>query len=106
MELANFIYSITEDYPARERYSMADQMRRAAVSIPSNIAEGKNRGSDKEFVRFLMISRGSCAELDTQLLLSQTRGYISEMDANKACILCDGVSRGLTKLIQSMQAKL
>lgn len=106
MELANFIYSLTEDYPARERYSMADQMRRAAVSIPSNIAEGKNRGTDKEFVRFLMISRGSCAELDTQLLLSQARGYITETEANKACFLCDGVSRGLTKLIKSMKVKL
>ncbi|WP_296397635.1 four helix bundle protein [Acidaminococcus timonensis] len=106
MELANFIYSITEDYPARERYSMADQMRRAAVSIPSNIAEGRTRGSDKEFVRFLLISRGSCAELDTQLLLSQARGYISENEANKACFLCEGVSRGLTKLIQSLKPKM
>lgn len=105
MELANQIYDIAEKFPPKEQYALADQMRRAAVSIPSNIAEGRTRGSDKDFIRFLLISRGSCAELDTQLLLSQSRGYVSEKEFRKAYSLCEEVSRCLTSLLQSIQKK-
>lgn len=103
MELANRIYTLTDSYPQRETYTLVDQMRRAAISIPSNIAEGRNRGSDKEFIHFLLISRGSCSELDTQLLLSEARGYISQQDTVSACRLCMEVSNRLTKLIKSIQ---
>ena len=67
MDLVVEIYKITKILPKYETYGLADQMRRAAISIPSNIAEGQGRNSSREFVHFLKISRGSCAELDTQL---------------------------------------
>ena len=67
MDLVVEIYKITKILPKYETYGLADQMRRAAISIPSNIAEGQGRNSSRECVHFLKISRGSCAELDTQL---------------------------------------
>lgn len=69
MDLAKDIYCIVRSLPIEERYALADQMRRAAVSIPSNIAEGYGKNSDKEFIRFLFIARGSLSELETQLYL-------------------------------------
>ena len=103
MQLANRIYDLTENYPSKEIYGLANQMTRAAVSIPSNIAEGRTRGSDKEFIRFLLIARGSCAELDTQLLLSEAREYITREQAIQVCLLCDEVGGCLTKLIKSLE---
>jgi four helix bundle protein len=72
------VYSITKQFPREELYSLTSQIRRAAVSIPSNIAEGKARRSTKDFTRFITIARGSTAELETQLLISQDLGYLSE----------------------------
>ena len=71
MELAKQVYLLTESLPASERYGLVDQMRRSAVSIPSNIAEGRNRGTRKDFAQFLRIAIGSAAELETQLLLCE-----------------------------------
>ena len=70
MELAEAVYQLTATFPAEERYGLSQQMRRAAVSIPSNIAEGAGRNSAKEFLNFIGISRGSLAELETQLQLA------------------------------------
>lgn len=103
MELADHIYTLTDSFPVRETYTLVDQMRRAAISIPSNIAEGRTRGSDRDFIHFLLISRGSCSELDTQLLLSEKRGYISQQQAVVACRLCEEVSNRLTNLIRSIK---
>ena len=69
------IYNITKAYPKEELYGLTNQLRRAAVSIPSNIAEGAARRSNKEFVQFLYISLGSCAEVETQLTISKNLGY-------------------------------
>ena len=71
MEIALDVYSLTNHYPRNELFSLVSQMRRAAVSIPSNIAEGSARQSDKELIQFLYISLGSLAELQTQLILSK-----------------------------------
>ncbi len=75
-DLVARVYRETESFPRAERYRLADQMRRAAVSIPSNIAEGSSRRSNKEFARFLRIALGSAYELDTQLDLSAELGYM------------------------------
>ncbi len=79
MDLATLTYKLTENFPKSEIFGLTNQMRRAAVSIPSNIAEGATRQSDKEFVQFLYIALGSNAELETQLLLAHNIGYSSDI---------------------------
>ncbi len=76
MRLAKEVYVLTERFPKEEMYGLTSQMRRSAVSIPSNIAEGAGRNSNKEFVQFLYISLGSLAELETQILLSKDFGLL------------------------------
>ncbi len=75
MEFAKNIYTLTKNFPVEELYGLTSQMRRAAVSVPSNIAEGAARNSKKEFRHFLYISLGSIAELETHLLLSKKLGF-------------------------------
>ncbi len=76
MKLAKQIYLITAKFPKEETYGLVSQVRRSAISIPSNIAEGAARNSKKEFIQFLYVSLGSLAELETQLLLSKEIGLI------------------------------
>ena len=71
------IYKSTDNFPEREKFGITNQMRRAAVSIPANIAEGASRRSNKDFCRFLEITMGSCYELETQLLISNDIGFIT-----------------------------
>jgi four helix bundle protein len=78
MDLAEMTYKITSDFPREEIYGLISQMRRAAVSVPSNLAEGQLRSSKNEFKQFVSISLGSCGELDTQLELAKRLGYIKE----------------------------
>jgi four helix bundle protein len=77
MDLAAQVYSLTARFPKDELYGLTSQIRRSAVSIPSNIAEGAARHSRKEFIHFLHIASGSVAELETQLLLATRMGFIS-----------------------------
>lgn len=77
MDLAADIYAITTRFPREEAYGISMQMRRSAVSIPSNIAEGAARRSRKEFVQFLHVALGSTAELETQVLLTRRLGFLS-----------------------------
>jgi len=78
IEIVDNIYSITNMFPRLEIYGLASQMNRAAISIPSNIAEGFVRHHPKEYKQFLYISLGSCAELDTQLVIANRRNYITK----------------------------
>lgn len=75
-KFCSLIYVATEDFPEKEKFGIINQMRRASVSIPSNIAEGAYRKSNKDFLRFLEIAIGSCYELETQLLLSNDLGFL------------------------------
>lgn len=83
VELATCVYQITENFQKTEKYSLTSQMRRSAVSISSNIAEGAGRGSKKEFNQFLNISTGSCYELETQLTISQDLKFLNDNDYKK-----------------------
>lgn len=78
MDLSVEVYRLIDTLPSKERFALCDQMRRCMISIPSNIAEGQRRNSSKEFKHFLSISRGSTAELQTQLLLCQRFGYCND----------------------------
>jgi four helix bundle protein len=80
IELVTDIYQLTNSFPKEEFYGLTNQMRRAAVSIPSNIAEGAARNSRKEYVQFLHISLGSLAELETQLIISSNLKFSSEVE--------------------------
>lgn len=76
IELADTIYTLTASFPKSEAYGLTSQMQRAAVSVPSNIAEGSGKGSDRDFARFLSISLGSLFELETQIEIAYRRGYL------------------------------
>lgn len=75
IEFVTKVYSLTQHFPSEEKFGLISQMRRAAISIPSNIAEGAARKSNKEFLQFLYISLGSIAEIDTQLIISDNLEY-------------------------------
>lgn len=77
------VYEITKKFPEEEKFGLVSQLRRASVSICSNIAEGSARKSDKDFSRFLTMSLGSCYEIDTQLILATDLNFISENDYSK-----------------------
>lgn len=81
IKLVEKIYKKTESFPKTEFYGLSGQMRRAAVSIPSNIAEGCGRNSNKELIQFLYISLGSLSELETQIIISEKLYYLNQLDA-------------------------
>jgi four helix bundle protein len=101
MGLVKFVYRVTQTFPKEELYCLTSQMRRAAISVPSNLAEGAARTGRKEFAQFLSIARGSLSELETQLLIAADLGYI-EPD-NAIFLLADKVSRLITGLHKSIQ---
>ncbi len=102
MELAKKIFLITKSFPKEEQYGITSQIRRASVSVPSNIAEGSQRGSDKEFARYILISKGSLAELETQLILSEDFEYITSKKLNDLSL---NMSE-LQKMLHSFHIKL
>ena len=98
MELVRKVYQASKNFPSDERYALTDQLRRAVVSIPSNIAEGSGRASNKDYAHFLSIARGSLYETMTQLELAQSLGYID--DTNDVEGLATEISRMLTSLMK------
>jgi len=100
--MAKEVYNLTEQFPNREQYSLAQQMRRAAVSVMSNIAEGQGRFTRKDFRHFLFMSRGSLLELHSCLILSIDLGYL-DRDPVFACYKhCNQIGRMLNGLIASL----
>jgi four helix bundle protein len=99
IELVIEIYKLTESYPKHELYGLTSQSRRCSVSIPSNIAEGRRRGSDNEFIRFLSIAFASGAELETQIEIAKRLNYGHKLDFSKAEALLSEVMKILNKLI-------
>ncbi|MFD2552832.1 four helix bundle protein [Sphingobacterium tabacisoli] len=102
IELVSEIYNLTDCFPERERFGLISQINRAAVSIPSNIAEGAGRNSDKEFVQFLAIAHASTYEVETQLIISKNLGYL--LDDNLEAML--GKIAELQKMNYAFQQKL
>ena len=102
MDLAAEIHLLSKAFPREELYGLTSQVRRAAVSVPSNIAEGQARQSTAEFLNFLSIAQGSLAEVDTQIMLAQRFHYLTSETATKAVSLSIEVS----KMLSSLRAKL
>jgi four helix bundle protein len=103
MDFTEEIYRATGDFPKHELYGLTSQLRRAAVSVPSNIAEGKGHRSDPEFIRFLLHARGSLLEIQTQLLIAGRLEYLSEERVEKLCRRADGITRGVNALISKFR---
>lgn len=91
------IYNVTSDFPDTERFGLTNQLRRASVSVPSNIAEGCSRSSNKDFSRFLEIAIGSIFEIETQLLISFDLGYINQMKLDELCLNLDKIVKMTSK---------
>jgi four helix bundle protein len=102
---ASDIYKITESFPKFEIYGLTSQMRRAVVSIPSNIAEGAARSSHKEFAQFLSISGGSLSELDTQLEIAHNLGYLTTEQKEDLELKVVCISKKLAGLINKIREK-
>ena len=102
MTLATDIYRSTADFPRHELYGLSQQMRRAAVSVPSNIAEGKGQRTNKGFAQFLFHARGSLLELETQIEIAQALQYIGSEQAQRLRAEATGVGRSLSGLINSL----
>ncbi len=101
-ELVLKIYEATKDFPKEEQFGLTSQIRRAAVSIPSNIVEGKARGSNKDYNRFLMIARGSLEEVKYDMLLAKDLKYINEQMYEEIMDLSKEVGRLLAGLIKTL----
>jgi four helix bundle protein len=105
MDLAKVIYLITAQFPFEERFGLIAQMRRSAVSIVSNIAEGAARQGKKEFRNFLSMAQGSLSELDTQLELALSLGFLDENKYHEIDSLLNRIDKMLTGLIRSLSEK-
>ena len=106
MELVEEVYCLVKKLPKEELFALSDQIRRSAISIPSNIAEGQGRNSVKEFIHFLAIAKGSKAELETQLLLCVKINYLNNSDIENAINLIQEIGKMLNALQNSLKTKI
>ena len=102
MGLVTEVYELTHSFPGHELYGLTNQIRRSAVSIPSNIAEGAARGSKKDFLRFVFIARGSLAELETQLLISSNLNYLQDTEPTLSHV--NDIRKMLAGLAKSLES--
>ena len=105
IDLVKETYKLTRDFPSDERFGLISQMRRAAVSIPSNIAEGQARHTTKEFIQFISHAEGSLAELETQVIVSTELAYCNPQSANRAQDLAGELKRMLNALRRTLERK-
>ena len=105
VELALSVYRLSEGFPKHEIYGLVSQLRRASVSVPSNIAEGYGRGSRREYLQFLSIAQGSLKELETQTIIGQRLGYATLAQAERVLAASEVVGKMLGSLIRSLKAK-
>jgi four helix bundle protein len=105
MELAQIVYKATGDFPDNERYGLTAQMRRSAVSVASNIAEGYGRESRGVFVQFLLVSQGSLKELETQAEIAMRVGFLDGINAESIFDQCEQTGKMLRGLIRSIQKR-
>jgi four helix bundle protein len=102
----HLFYALTSKFPKEEEYLIKHQIKRASISIPSNIVEGAARDSNKEYIHFLYISLGSVAELDTQLLIAKELNFLNEIDFNEIFEKLNSVEKMSSGLIKYRQLKL
>lgn len=105
MQLVKMIYLATKTLPREELYGLSNQLHRAAISIPSNIAEGFGRYNTKDYVHFLRIARGSCYEVETQLQICLQLNYLTEEEASASLQLCDEIGRMLNTMLTKLSEK-
>ena len=105
MDLVTAIYKLTDNFPEKEIYCLTNQIRRAAISIPSNIAEGAARNTKREFVNFLHIAQGSLSELDTQIEIAKKLGYLKENDWKSLDEVMIRIDKMLSGLINNVKRK-
>ena len=105
MELVIACYDLTQSFPDRERYGLAAQLQRAAVSVPANIAEGQARQHAKEFLQYLAIAKGSLAELETHIQIAERLGYVDGIAVQEILSRTDHVARMITGLRRSLRAR-
>jgi four helix bundle protein len=106
VEMAIEIYNTSKNFPKEDLYGLTSQMRRASVSIPSNIAEGFNRYQNKEFRQFLYVSLGSCAEVETQLFIAQRLNYVDQEKASKLIKELGEIGKMINSLIKKINGNL
>ncbi len=106
MELVKAIYEVTERFPRHEVYGLTSQIRRAAISVPSNIAEGQGRDSTKEFLHHLSMAYGSLMEVETQVLIAESLTYIDQTDSAKILERTAETGRLINGLVRSLRQKL
>jgi len=106
MDLVVLVYKISASFPRQEMYGLSAQLRKGAVSIPSNIAEGQGRETERDFLHFLGIARGSLQETQTQIIIAGRLGYLNDDQLNAACNLVAKVGRLLNGLCNSLAPKI
>ena len=105
IELVKETYFLIKFLPKEEMFALSSQMRRAAISIPSNIAEGNSRGTKKEYINFLSIARGSVSELWTQIIVCNELNYINEKETQRAVCLCEEINKILNVMIIKLKGE-